>query len=287
MKRWLLICCCGLMSVVAFAAPDPAGKRVVEASMLVTGSIVIAPDGSVRSFAVDKPEKLSAAIRSVIDKTVGGWKFVPVVMDGRPVTAQTKMHLRLISAPIADGNYAVRVADASFTGDTPAEYERSGGTAVRRLPPKYPVGALRARVGATVYLLVKVGNHGQVLDATAEQVNLDTLGTVRQMAGLRDAFANASVAAALRWTYPPPTGGVQSSDAYVVMRVPLTFTINRSGARPVDHYGRWQTYVRGPREVVPWLDVAQMPAGGVDTIPDGSVLLLGQGPKLATPVSGD
>ncbi len=287
MKRWLLVFCSALVSVVAFAAPAPAGKRVVEASMLVTGSIVIAPDGSVRSYGVDKPDKLAPTISSLIDETVRAWKFVPVVMDGRPVTAQTKMHLRLIGASTADGNYALRVAGASFTGDMPAEYEQSDDKAFRRLPPRYPVGALRAGVGATVYLVVKVGSQGQVLDAAAEQVNLDTLGTVRQMAGLRDAFAKASVSAALRWTYPPPTSGVVSGDAYVVVRVPVTFTVSRSGARPVDDYGRWHTYVRGPREVVPWLDVTQLAADGVDTVPDGSVLLLGQGPKLATPVSGD
>lgn len=63
MKQWLGGCFCVLLSGLALAAPGTATKRVVEASTLVTGMIVIAPDGSVRSHAVDQPEKLTLRSR--------------------------------------------------------------------------------------------------------------------------------------------------------------------------------------------------------------------------------
>lgn len=288
MKRWLLGCCCALVSVIAVAVPSTEAQRAVEASMLVTGSIVIAPDGSIRSYVVDKPGKLAPAVQALVDKTVAAWKFVPVLVNGQPVTAQTRMHLRLITAPAADGKYAMRVGGASFTGGAPGQSAQPDADAVRHVPPKYPPGALQARVGATVYLLIKIGRDGHVLDAAAEQVNLDTVGTARQMSGLRDAFAKASVAAALLWTYPPPaTSVLHDDDSYSLARVPVTFGIVKPGARPEDDYGRWQPYVRGPQEAVPWGEIAHMPADGLDTIPEGSVLMLGQGPQLATPVSGE
>lgn len=251
--------------------------------MLVTGTIVFAPDGSVRSYALDKPEKLSPAIKAFVGNTVAAWRFVPVVAGGQPITTQTRMHLRLITAPAEDGTYVMRVGGASFTGGVPGEHVQSEFEVLRQVPPKYPPGALQARVGATVYLAVKVGRQRQVLEAAAEQVNLDTPGTARQTAGLRDAFAKASVAAALLRTSPPANSVLPPDDSYLIARVPVTFSINQPRARADDDYGRWQPYVPGPRKVVPWLDAAQSATDGVDTAPQRSVLPLAQGPQLASP----
>lgn len=288
MKRWLSGCCCVLMCGVALAAPGTTNQQVVESSMLLTGTVAIAPDGSVRSHAVDHPEKLSPTIRAFVDKTVSAWKFVPVVVAGQPVTAQTRMHLRLIADPAAGGNYAVHVGGVSFTGGDPDEYVHRDADAAHRVAPKYPQEALHARAGGTVYLAVRIGRQGRVLDAAAEQVNLTVLGSARQMADLRRAFAKASVSAAMHWTYAVPTSGPHVGDPYWIARVPVSFTIGRMAARPAagGEYGRWQPYVRGPREVVPWLQAPRLAADAVDTTPDGSVLTPGQGPQLVTGVAG-
>ena len=283
MKRWLLACICALVSGFAMATPAAADNQV-EASMLVTGSIVIAPDGSVRSHALDHPEKLSPTIRAFIDKAVSAWKFVPVVVDGKPVAARTQMHLRLIADATEHGNYAVRVGGASFTGGAPGEHADKNTD--HHMAPRYPPAAIRARVGANVYLVLKIGRQGQVLDAAAEQVNLTARGSVRQMKELRGLFAKASLAAAKRWTYDAAAHDFRAGEAYWVARVPVVFRLSTMGAVPVDPYGQWQPYVRGPQEIVPWLDPAQLAAGSADTTPDGSVMPVGQGPQLASPASG-
>ena len=69
MKGWLMGCICALVSGLASATPA-AADTPVEASMLVTGAVVIAPDGSVRSHTLDQAEKLSPMIVSFIDKAV-------------------------------------------------------------------------------------------------------------------------------------------------------------------------------------------------------------------------
>ncbi len=288
MKQWLGGCFCVLLSGLALAAPGTATKRVVEASTLVTGMIVIAPDGSVSSHAVDQPEKLTPEIKAFIDRAIATWRFVPVVINGQAVTARTQMHLRLIAAKAEDGHYTVRAGGASFTGANADDSVHMDASHPRRVQPKYPSEALQARVGGTVYLLLKVGRQGQVLDAAAEQVNLTSWGSERQMAGLRHAFAEASVLAAMRWTYAVPTTGPDVDAPYWVARVPVTFQIQRPGSRSdgFDSYGHWQPYVRGPQEIVPWLDSRQLAADAVDTTPAGSVLPLAPGPQLATPVSG-
>jgi hypothetical protein len=100
MKHWLPGCWCVLLCGTAVAAPGAGNQPVVESSMLLTGTVVIAPDGSVRGHAIDQPDKVPSAIRAFVDKAVAAWKFAPVVIDGQPVTAQAQMHLRLIADPV-------------------------------------------------------------------------------------------------------------------------------------------------------------------------------------------
>ena len=71
--------------------------------------------------------------------------------------------------------------------------------------------------------------------------------------------------------------------------MPVSFFLSLNGKYPSEEEtdGRWQPYVRGPREIVPWLDAPQLAADAVDATPDGGVLALGQGPQLAIPASGD
>lgn len=285
MKRCLLGWFFALVSGVALAsggATDPS----VEASMLVTGTIVIAPDGSVRSHAVDQSDKISPAINAFIDKAVSAWKFVPVLVDGKPVTTQTKMHLRLIADPAEHGDFVVHVSGASFGNGVPGEHVSMSPD--HRIAPRYPPDAVRARVGGTVYVVLKIGRQGQVLDAAAEQVNLTARGTDEQMTRLRRLLAKAALSAADRWTFNVPTTGPHMGDAYWVARVPVAFHLYSMGERRVDRdeYGKWQPYVPGPREIVPWLAAEQLAAGSADTTPDGSVTQLGQGPQLVSPLSG-
>ena len=291
MKHWLLGCLCVLVGGVAFAALAAVDRPVVESSMLLTGTIVIAPDGSVRSHTIDQPEKVPSAIRAFADKAMAAWKFVPAVIDGHPGVAQAKVHLRLIADPTADGSYVVRVGGVSFEGDGDSSENLQENVAVSRLhAPQYPFDALRAHTGGTVFLLLRVGRQGEVLDAAAEQVNLTAQGPAWEMAKLRGQFARASLVAVKRWRFVAPTTGQLADKPYWYARVPVTFALRSPGHPPPtdeDEYGQWQPYVRGPREVVPWLNVPQLTAGAVDTTPDGSVLALGQGPKFATPVSGD
>ena len=64
-KVWIgmaLAACAGL----ALAGGPREVRKQTEASMLVTGTIVIEPDGHVRSYQVDQPEKLPTAATGLI-----------------------------------------------------------------------------------------------------------------------------------------------------------------------------------------------------------------------------
>lgn len=286
MKHWLMGCCCALVSVFALVESHAAPVDV-ESSMLLTGSVTIARDGSVRSHAIDQPDKVPSAVRAFADKAIATWKFVPIVVDGQTVVAQAKMHLRLVANRTGEGKYAIRVGGVSFDDDASNESLRFDDAVNRQFPPRYPHVALQARTGAVVYLLLKVGHQGAVMDAAAEQVNLTNIGDAVEMRRLRRAFANASIKAAKHWRFIAPTSGPLIDQPVWYASVPVTFVLSteKPAADSMDTYGHWQQYVRGPQEPVPWANAPRSTADAVDTTPDGSVRMLGAGPQFAT--SGD
>lgn len=285
MKRWLSGCFCAAMSCLSFAASGVPDNHV-ELSMLVTGSLVIAPDGSVRSHSVDQVAQLSPPINSYIDKAIAAWKFVPSLVDGKPVTALTRMYLRLIADRDQHGNYVVRVGGASFDSGNPNESVQPDMSA--HSVPSYPPDAEHMGVGGTVYLLLKIGRQGQVLDVGVEQVNLTETDTIGRMAHFRAEFARASLLTARRWTFFPPATGSEENQSFWIGRTPVVFVLGRGGQSSLttEEYGHWRTYVRGPHMDVSWLAPGHLAAASADTTPEGTVMMLAHGPRPVTSVSG-
>lgn len=285
MKRLLLLLLlCGLPAGTALADAARSAATPVEASMLVTGTIVVAPDGSVSSYAVDHPEKLPPAVLTVIGKNAPRWTFKPVLLDGKPVTAKASMSLRIVATPMQQkGRYTVAIRGASFGSGVPGENVSENV----RTPPRYPEGAILERVSGTVYLVVKVGRQGQVEDVAAEQVNLRVLGRPFEMTRWRKELTEASVVAARKWTFHPPVTGEHANDPYWIARIPIAFNIRPMGSPPPKQpYGRWQSYIPGPRAPIPWLDQKQLAASDADAVPDGGIEPLGSGLQLASGMKG-
>ena len=114
MKRLLLGLLCILLSGVVLATAEEDVAKRAEASMLVTGSIVVAPDGSVQSYAVDHPEKLPSVVAGLVGKDLSRWRFAPVLLDGKPVAAKAPMSMRVVASKRDDGNYNIGIRSAYF-----------------------------------------------------------------------------------------------------------------------------------------------------------------------------
>lgn len=278
MKRWLIGLFCALLSGAALAAGPAAVRKRVQASMLLTGTIVVATDGSVRSYAVDKAEKLPSVVTGLLAKDIPQWKFEPTLLDGKPVAAKAKMNLRLVAKPLDDGDYSIAVAATHF-GDRDDTHAIKS---LERRPPMYPPEALREYVTGTVYLALRVDTAGKVADAAAEQVDLGKTGGDAQMKQWRDRLARVSVAAARRWTFSP---AADTASPYRVVMVPVSFNLRVNGYSTRVGYGQWNVYVPGPVQLIPWLD-NKLISGGVDALPDGDIDQVGHGLRLLTPVRG-
>jgi hypothetical protein len=259
-------------------------RKRVQSSMLVTGSIVVAPDGSMRSYTIDHSDKLPPFVVSLIDKGAHAWRFKPAVLDGKPVAAKADMSLRIVAARVDKGNFSVRIAGAQFGQHSPVAGETI--TYKERQKPRYPMWAVQARVSGTVYLLLRVDHQGQVADAEAQQVDLRVVANDSEMTHWRKVLADAALHAARQWTFNPPTTGKHAADKFWVARVPINFNLGEYGASSRPGYGQWDTYIPGPVEPVMWPDPDGMLSSNVDAQADGGLYQFDQSLRLTTPLSG-
>jgi hypothetical protein len=281
MKHWLIgILLVGLSGVALGRSPLTPRERV-EASMLVTGTLVVAPDGSVASYTLDHPEKLPAPVAQLAKQAVPYWRFQPVLLQGQPVRAKSTMTLRVVARHSDATHFVVAIRGATFGSSSQAKklaYRK-------RMPPYYPRQAVQARVSGTVYLLVRVDVQGHVDDVAAEQVNLYVMGSEHQLEPWRRMLAQVSIRAAHHWEFNPAYAPSSMHDGHWIARIPVRFNLNGEYGplRPVV-YGRWNAYMPGPHEQVPWAPQDKLKGSNADAISDGSIAILGQGLRLLTPL---
>lgn len=280
MLRILLVVLLAMPAAVLQAGDAPATDQPIEASMLVTGSLVIEPDGSVSSHGVDRAEEVPDYVLGHIARAVPRWRFEPVVVDGKIVRARARMTLRMLATPLDDGGLAVSLGAATFGDRYPTGTDYISG--VRMRPPEYPSLALRLGASGTVYMVLKVGRDGRTAEAAVEQVNLRSIGDARTMERVRTHMSVAALKAARRWTFTPPSTGPEVDDPWWSVRIPVDFTMFGLDQREEDSYGRWIGYVPGPRNAAPW--VIEDASLGNDAIAAGSLEQAGTGYRLLTPL---
>ena len=119
------------------AGSSSANKNLVESSLLVGGNIVIAPDGSVQSYVLDSTAALGTSLEKFLDNNITRWRFKPVEVDGRAVTAKAPMSIRLIANRKDDGGMTVRIANTWF-GDGSNTAISDHPHSKKMTPPRYP-----------------------------------------------------------------------------------------------------------------------------------------------------
>ena len=295
---WLAVVLCCFASS-ADAQNARAARRQAEGSMLVTGRVTITQEGAVGDWTIDRREDLPPAVVNVIDASAPGWRFEPILVDGKPVHGSARISLRMVAERVDEERFRVSIRDGYFGRDAVRmarevddRAEEPAGEApgdqvgkARMDAPRYPQLALRAGVTGTVYLVVRVDRSGQVEDAVAEQVNLRVVAPEPEMARMRNMLAQSALAAARRWQFHPPAHGETADEPFWSLRVPVDFRIH--GVGPPEGYGRWEVYVPGPRMPVPWrMDSLEDVDIAPDTLIAGEVHQVGTALKLLGPLEG-
>lgn len=278
MKR-IFVGLCGLVLFGLCSVASSAPRERAWSSTLVSGTLDINPDGSVRDYTMDQPDKIPGVVLAVIKKTVPAWRFD--VDTSRNVIAQTKMSIRVVAKPVDDGKMAFGVEGVHFGRQDGEDTDQ-----LRELShpsPVYPRAAIKEFASATVYMVVRVGRDGRVMDLAAEQVNFTNRVAPSRRAYLEKIFTNASELALRRWTFDVPTSGPDAASPYWLARIPFAYSLrswNSSNEPPA--YGSWQPYVPGPRLATPgWMQEQTGLASAPDAIPDGGITPIRNGLHLA------
>lgn len=281
MRRLLMLCALLVCSFAVSAGNGPgAVRKQIESALYVTGTIDITPTGDVVAHALDQPEKLPKGIVDMAARLLPQWKFESVVLHDKAIS-RSKMSLLFVGRKLDDGNYSIELRSATFSGGNPDESVRLAPKG-RRLP-NYPIGLVDAGISGTVFLIVKIDRDGKVINVDVSHVNLRVIGNESQMDQWRRALAKSSIAAARKWTFVPPISGPEANKPYWFGTLPFEYFIE--GHEP-PAYGKWQTYVAGPRAVLPWLDETLMAEGNTDALTSNTFHPAGSGRRLLTPLSG-
>lgn len=258
---------------MAFAMPFASAQQGSPTlSMQLDGDIRIAPDGSVKDY---KPRAtLAAPIATLIEKSVLGWHFDPVVVDGVPVTASTSVHLSLSAEPIANsGDFKLRIVTVTF-----GEPSRLG----KMTPPKYPEDAAHAHLEARVTLFLQLDEAGKVVKAEPYQTSLGARArTEGEAEGWRKRFERASIAAAMKWQYNL-SEKVNGKPIGTSVLVPIEYSMSRSGGRE-----RWKAFIPGPVHAGLWAGQLVKPSdSSLASISDGNALPIDSRFRLKDDVVG-
>jgi len=271
-----------LLPAQATAQNARVARAQAEASMVLTGTIDISPRGTVEAFTLRDEAKVESYLQDFVRKNVVQWRFEPVIRDGVAVPARTPVSLRLVARQAPENGMDVELKSASFRN-----YDSGSTDEVvyeNMTPPRYPRDVFSQGGAGEVLLLVQVARDGSVANVAAEQVNLYVAGAARLMQQMRDRLEQASINAARRWSFRPPSTGEHADQASWTVRIPVTFRIGDREER----YGRWQAYVPGPRQKAFWDVGSATDDASADALPEGGVYMAGidKGPKLLTPLGG-
>jgi TonB family protein len=281
--RFCLAITLTLTALTTWASGTKEMRKQAEASMLLTGSVEVARDGSLRSYQLDQPEKIDSAIRDFVDSNIKSWSFA---VDSLPpgvsanATILNDMSILVVAKPLEGDKFSLRLAASDFSPRNP---QAGTGFAYKHIkPPEYPSSAVRARVQGRVFLLVKLAADGAVEDAIAEQVNLGVVASSeKEMERWRTVLATSALNAVKRWTFTVPTRGQQASQSSFLVRVPVAYDIL---PKRKEEYGKWVTYIPGPRHANQWEQADANPGFAPDALAANGGVYSNGGLRLKSPL---
>ena len=263
--RMIAACLLLVLPFASLAAPAPAAQR--EYSMQVTGDIEVAPDGSVHGYTLD--EGLKPEVQELVAASIDRWKFEPILVEGRPVIARTRLRMTLKAQPFEKG-YRLTIENVWF--GEPTRMSLMG-------PPRYPMEAARAGLSARVVLVLKLDADGNVTAVHPEQTSLSAQASDKTAGLWRRRFESASIDAASKWKFDMAEiiDGAATDGS---IRVPVDFIMGSSGNE------QWHGYFPGPITSAPWAETEQQVASAPDQLGNGQMQPQHSRFKLTTEVVG-
>lgn len=231
------------------AAGPRAVRKTVEASMQVKGQVVIAADGTLQSYTLEKPEALPEEVKSLLTRYLPACEFSVTTASGKPEVVTSNMTVQILARQNEAGGSTISINGTQFMDPKTPEYIRK----VAMPPPYYPMNAAQAGLSGTVYLVLRLNPDGSVAEAHAEQVNMTVIASDAVLRQGRGILSKAALAKAREWRFEV-TPARFAEEGPIDVRVPVDFKLGPVPKDRVDGpvYGKWEVYVPGPYASIPW-----------------------------------
>lgn len=280
-KAWRVALVLAMLVALPVLAAGPGGvRKKVEASMQVTGQVVIAPSGELQSYTLDRPELLPVEVKSLLAKYLPACEFSVVTASGKPGTVISKMSLQLLARQNSEGGFILSVNASRFADpETPEAIK-----ALDMAPPNYPMDAARMGFSGTVYVVLRLNPDGTVAQAHAEQVNMTVVASDNVLRMGRRLLEKAALVRARDWRFEiMPTRLAEAGP--VDVRVPIDFKFRPEHPGSQSGYGQWQDYIPGPYAAIPWRP-QEAEEQGLGALAAGGLYPLESRIKLKNPPAG-
>lgn len=253
-----------------------------EASMNLTGTVDIDASGAVTGYTIDHRRDVDRAVIHMVDAAVPKWRFEP--LPSGAAAPATPVQLLIVAKQISGNQYAMRIQSANV--GHPVTDPNAELAPVALKPPSYPSEALRGSVEGTVYVVLRIDPAGHVSDAMVEQVNVSRLPTAAGMERARKVLGDATLLAAKKWTFRPPTTGDFAHEPYWLGAVPVAYELT-GGGRP--SYAQWHEYIPGPKQPIPWPSLRgnKDADSHAEALAAGAFSAIGSGRTLLTALAPD
>lgn len=274
---WLLLCL--MLAPLVGSAKQPVEIDNSVLTMRIDGEIAIDPTGKVLDYRITTPIK--PEMQQILDASVRKWTFHPILLEGKPVAAKSKMRITLAAREAGTG-YSVSVDNVTFRGDSEQEDKsasqetKAGGQVA--IAPKvmrpggYPTGLMRSGVEGAVLLYLKLSLDGSVEDVLAVQSSLyDVRGRPQVLDQARKLFEDAAIAAAKRWKFEIKSSKAAPTADDLTVTVPVAYVMDKRQAS--DAPGQWRAELRSEKRIVPWLlDAPAAQDIGISDLDSGDML---------------
>ena len=273
---------------LACAGSEPDVPLDTLLTMRVDGSVTIDLQGHVAGYQIDTP--VPDTLRGTLDHAVAGWRFQPVVLDGKPAVARTKMRITLAARKLDPDHYQVTVDNVVFPGGpgrlaSGANSQPIELTARSVHPPRFPGELARVGASARILIAIRANPDGQIVDVVAIQSSLlDTKGTQRNMAWAIRQFQDATIKAARQWRVGVIGTIDQTNRDNLTATASVQFTMPN---REIDVPGQWLLESRTPLQDIPWEPKAEgNQRVGVSDVAPGELIPTASDYKLLSDVIG-
>lgn len=287
-----------LASSGARAADAPVSKGESVLTLRLNGQLTIDPEGRVKSYEIRS--ELPPGVQGIVERAVPKWTFAPILVGGKPVTAQSPMSITL-AATEAEGGYQVRVDNVVFRPNTQEDYEQAldaqkqaaalgmaieaAGQPVQTIqpvvishkrltPPSYPKGMLMGGVEGIVLLVLRLNPDGTVAEAMASQSSLlNVKGRTEMLDRARQMLERSALSVARGWTFKvDAVNPALLTAGDLTVRTPVEYVLGRPGMKDSTLAGKWRQEFRGPNLQVPWLSEQASGRIGVSDLASGEFL---------------